>query len=239
MPIAIVDGRVSDACERGLMLRGFEVIKTAKNNSIGEAVSYHPDMLMFYHEGNLITSVYYAEYAESLFSDIRYLSRSAKVCFVDEIQDKKYPHDAIFNALVIGNKMFCKTDTVSKSVLEYAKNKRVEVVHVNQGYPACTVLAISDSSAITADEGMHEVLSNNGINVTLIENGDIHLPPYEYGFIGGAAGVYEDTVYFLGDVKKHRSYEKIRSACESCGKKIVSLSSEELIDLGRIIFLSE
>ena len=238
MPIAIVDGRISEKCERGLMIRGFEVIKTAKNNNIGEAVSYHPDMVMFYHGGTVITSVYYAEYAESLFSDIRYLSNDAKICFVDERQSEKYPRDAIFNALIIGNKAFCKTDTVSESVLEYVKSNGLDVVHVNQGYPACKVLPISERSAITADKGMYEVLSENGINVTLIDNGDIMLPPYEYGFIGGAAGIYGNTVYFLGDVTKHRSYEKIRSACESCGKKIVSLSSEELIDLGRIIFLS-
>ena len=84
---------------------------------------------------------------------------------------------------------------------------------------------------------MHDVLTKHGIRVTLIENGDVLLPPYEYGFIGGASGVFGDTVYFLGDVTKHRSYEKIRKACEGEGKDVVSLSDEGLIDLGRIIFL--
>lgn len=237
MPIAIVDGRISEACERGLMLRGFQIIKTVKNTDIGEAVSYHPDMLMFSHGNTVITSVYYAEYAESIFSDIRYFSADSKVRFVDEVQREKYPYDAIFNALVIGKRIFCKTDSVSEAVLEYAKCEGLEVVHVSQGYPACTVLAISESAAITADRGMCEVLSSSGIKVTLIENGDMLLPPYEYGFIGGAAGVFGDTVYFLGDVTKHRDYEKIRTACEGEGKRIVSLSSEGLIDLGRILFL--
>lgn len=238
MPIAIVDGRISDECERGLMLRGFKVIKTEKNKSIGEAVCYHPDMLTFVDGNTVITSVYYAEYAESLFSDIRYYSKDARITFIDEMQSEKYPHDAIFNALVIGKRIFCKSDTISKAVLEHAKERGLEIVHVNQGYPACTVLPISDDAAITADKCMCEALTRHGISVTLIEDGDILLPPYEYGFIGGAAGVFGNDVYFLGDVTKHRSYEKIREACEAVGKRIVSLSGEGLTDLGRILFLS-
>ena len=238
MSIAIVDGRISEACERGLLKFGFKVVKTEKNGYIGEAVSYHPDMLLFVHEGTVISSVYYAENAECFFSDIRCASENARLCFVDEWQSEKYPSDAIFNALVIGNKLFCKTDTVSGAVLEYARKKDMEVVHVNQGYPACTTLPISENAAITADKGIYDVLEKNGISVTLIENGDILLPPYEYGFIGGAAGVHKDRIFFLGDVTKHRSYEKIRMACEACKKEIVSLSDEKLVDLGRIFFLS-
>lgn len=237
MPVAIVDGRISDACERGLALRGFNIIKTEKNESVGDAISYHPDIAMFVADEVVITSVYYAEYSESVFSDIRYYTNNTKIRFVDEKQDKKYPYDAIFNALVIGKKMFCKTDTVSPAVLEYAREKSYEIIHVNQGYPACTVLPLSDSAAITSDKGMAKVLSSHGIKVTLIEDGDIALPPHEYGFIGGAAGVYLDTVYFLGDVTSHRSYEKIREACDAENKKIVSLSPDKLADLGRIIFL--
>ena len=71
----------------------------------------------------------------------------------------------------------------------------------------------------------------------IIENGDISLPPYEYGFIGGAAGVYKNEVYFLGDISLHRSAKKICDAIRAEGFEPVSLSSEPLSDLGRILFI--
>ena len=237
MPCAIVDGRISVECERALIHRGFNVIKTQKNKYVGDAVSYHPDIVAFFDGNTVITSVYYAEDAEALFSDIRYCSPMVKIRFVDEMQNEKYPRDAIFNALVMGKRIFCKTDTVSPAVLEYARYCGLEVVHVNQGYPACTTLALSDEAAITADRGMADIMIRCGIRVTLIENGDILLPPHEYGFIGGTAGVYNGAVYFLGDVTTHRSYKKIIEAVEAEGLGAVSLSGDMLSDLGRIIFL--
>ena len=76
-----------------------------------------------------------------------------------------------------------------------------------------------------------------GINVTLIENGDIQLYPYEYGFIGGAAGVYKNEVYFLGDPATHRDSKKIHDAIINEGFIPIALSDEPLTDLGRILFI--
>ena len=109
-------------------------------------------------------------------------------------------------------------------------------VNVKQGYPACTALAFGNS-AITADRGMMAALTSREIKTTLISTADISLPPYEYGFIGGAAGVYKNEVYFLGDVHAHRDSEVIRQAITEAGYLPVSLSDEPLADLGRIIFI--
>jgi hypothetical protein len=111
-----------------------------------------------------------------------------------------------------------------------------EIINVNQGYPACTVLKLSDSLAITADMGMKKALEKNGIEVYLIENGEISLPPYKYGFIGGCAGIHEDKIYFLGDPSLHPSYEIIKTGASKAGLEIVSLSDEKLSDLGGIMF---
>ncbi len=237
LPCAIVDGRISYECESTLIRYGYNVIKTQKNSKIGDALAYHPDMLMFSHKNRIITSVYYAEEAECLFSDLRYNSPSVSISFADEVQSAGYPKDAIYNALVVGNRLFCKTDSVSETVLNYARETGLDVIHVNQGYPACTVLPLSDRAAITADEGMARVLCASGIKVTLIQNGDISLPPHEYGFIGGAAGIHGGRVYFLGDISTHRDCRKIVTACRECGLDVISLGSGALADLGRIIFV--
>ena len=93
------------------------------------------------------------------------------------------------------------------------------------------------NNAITGDEGMARALTSVGIKVTLISNGDISLPPYDYGFIGGTAGVLGNTVYFLGNPMLYRDGDKIVKAITEAGYKFEALSDEPLSDLGRIIFI--
>lgn len=234
--ICLVDERISEKCERALLIRGARIIKIPPSDKIPAPMASHPDMLLFLHKNEMIAGVEYCERYPYIFSDIRELSPSTRISFTEDEPCGDYPRDAIFNALVVGNLMFIKADTASEAVISYAESAGLTVIPTKQGYPACTVLAFGNS-AITADEGMARLLRTHGIKVTLIENGDISLLPYEYGFIGGAAGVYKNEVYFLGDIGLHRSAKEICDAIRAEGFKPVSLSSEPLSDLGRILFI--
>lgn len=237
MALAIVDSRISEKTSRRLEILGFNTIKLPPSISLSEPIASHPDMLMFLHNNTLITSCTYCDEAAFVFSDIREYSPDTKIVFADEEFSPKYPNDAIYNALVIGNRLFCKSDTVSRTVLEYAKAANLKIHSTKQGYPACTTLALGDKHAITADPGMAKVMSDAKIEVLLIENGGISLPPYEYGFIGGCAGVYKNTVYFIGNPASLPSSKKIISFCKTAGFEVTPLSDEPLSDLGRILFI--
>lgn len=237
MKLAIVDGRMPEKMKRTLLCRGFYLIETAAYDALPTPTSAHPDMLMFFHGNTLISSADYCEKAPYIFEDISRHVPNLKLIFTDDKPSKSYPNDTVFNALVMGNRLFAKERSVSKEILKYAALCGLETVNVSQGYPACTVLAVNEDNAITADRGMKATLSRNGISVTLIENGDISLPPYEYGFIGGAAGVFGNDIYFMGEIRRHRDYEKISKALKNLGFNLVSLSDGELLDLGRIIFI--
>ncbi len=237
MRIALTDTRISPKCERALEIRGFHVIKMPPIPTLPAAMASHPDMLLAYIDGTILTSAEYCDSAAYVFCEIRELLPRIKIRFLDTTQENGYPYDAVYNVLTVGKKMFCRTKTVAKEILDFAKDVGYEIIDVKQGYPACTTLAISESCAITADGGMCKALCESGISVVTIENGNISLPPYEYGFIGGAAGVYKDKAYFLGNLDLHPSASIIKEACASAGITPISLSDEELADLGRIIFL--
>ena len=237
MKIAIVDERISDACACSLEKYGFWLIRIKKYSRLGEGVYSHPDMIMFAHGKTIITSADYCEEYPYIFSDIREFLPEVSITFTSDIQGHDYPRDAIFNALTVENKIFLKADSISPSVIDYAKKASLKQVNVRLGYPACSVLSFGNS-AITADEGMARALENEGVNVTLLRAGGISLPPFEYGFIGGACGVFEDRVYFLGDYKTHPDKDLIEKAIKEENYTPVSLSSEPLCDLGRIIFLA-
>lgn len=236
--IAIVDSRISEAQERRLTLAGFRVITLPPFSKLSAPVASHTDMLIHRIGNEYISFADYCEEASYVFSDISlYLvPLGARMTFTADEVSSEYPCDARLNALHMDNKLFCKADSISPRLLEAARERGVEVISTKQGYPACTVLKLSEHAAITADRGMADVLTRHGINVTLIENGDIALEPYEYGFIGGAGGVYDGVLYLFGDPKTHRSYEKIKAAADTAGLSILPLSGGPLCDLGGILF---
>ena len=236
MKTIIVDQRISAKCERALIKEGFMLIKLAADSDLGEAVASHPDTLLFYSDGEIITTADYCDKAAYLFSDIREYAPGIKISFTDDKRSSKYPEDCILNALVIGKRIYCKEDTISTAIKEYASRKGYSIINTKQGYPTCNVLHFGNS-AITSDKGLATLLQDNQIKVTLIRPGYISLPPYEYGFIGGASGVVGNKVYFFGDISKHPDCDIIFDAIKSEGYTPISLSNEPLVDFGGIIAL--
>jgi len=229
----LVDERISDACLSELECRGFKVIKLPKMQSLPSPISSHTDILSFKLKDKIFFS---KEYFDEFF-DVLSPLHAENIVKTDESQGVNYPLDAIFNGLVMRNILFCKADTFSKEILSYANILGIKTVSVKQGYPACTVLKISENAAITADKGMAKALRNENISVLEIENGGVLLPPYEYGFIGGAGALHGDAVYFFGDIEKHPDAEKILAFIKKHGKLAISLSQEVLHDLGGMIFV--
>lgn len=236
--IAIVDSRISHEAERKLMLSGYRVLTLPPFSKLSEAVASHPDMLIKRIGNEYISYADYCEEASYVFSDLSLMSRGADVRFsftADEVAPT-YPSDVGLNALEIGGKLFCRTDSASELMLKSAKTNGLEIVNVKQGYPACTVLKLNEEAAITSDKGMARALEEHGIRVTLIEPGDISLPPHEYGFIGGAGEGDGGKLFFFGDPLTHRDGDKIIEAAEKEGLRVIALSGGMLSDLGGILF---
>ena len=233
--IATVSELIPPECERALMLRGFRVVTLPPAGRMSEAVDAHADMLIARLGSDYVTTADYCERAGCSISEI-YDAVHPRFHFTSDEHGREYPRDVILNCLVMGDRVFARLASLSPYLKELAKERGYELVDVNQGYPACTVLKLSDGAAITADDGMARVLGEHGIRVYRIANGGIALPPHEYGFIGGAAGVWDGVVYFLGDISCHPSYTAILEALKSEGMSHVSLSREIPVDLGGILF---
>ncbi len=236
MKTVIVNERISHSCERALMLEGYRMLKLPRDSRLGEAVCSHPDTVLFYANGEIITTAEYCDDVAFFFSDLREFCPEIKISFTADERSSPYPNDCIMNALVIGDKIFAKADTLSEKIKEFANKHGYTLVHTNQGYPACTVLTFGNS-AITADRGMATALEREGVEVTLIREGSILLDGCDYGFIGGASGVVDNKVYFFGDISAHPDGELICDTARRAGFVPILLSDEPLRDLGGMIFL--
>ena len=237
--IAIVDSRISPEEERRLLILGYRVLTLPPFSRLSSAVASHVDMLLTKIGDDYISYADYCEEASYIFSDLSLMLKGsgARFTFTADEVAPDYPRDVGLNALRMGNKLFCRVASASETLLATAKKYALEIVDVKQGYPACTVLKLNDGAAITADRGMAAILEKHGTRVTLIEQGEISLPPHEYGFIGGAGEVDGDKLYFFGNPKTHRDGDKIISAAEAEGLTVVPLSAAPLSDRGGILFI--
>ena len=234
--ISLVGNLIRKDEAEALEALGYFVIKIPPSPVLPHPMCTHTDMLVFIGFGCLFTHRSYYDQNHELIDKI---CNEGRLCAV--ISDEKlgvgYPCDVLFNAVCIGNKLICNPKYISKHILEKAQNSGCEVICVRQGYTKCSTCVISDNAIITADRGIHEMATRHGIDSLLIESGYISLPPYEYGFIGGASGSYDDKIYFCGDIKKHPSSKEILEFLKKHNKDAVSLSEGELLDIGSILFI--
>ena len=173
-----------------------------KNKSLPNAVASHVDMNLCVIDDTVFLPR--ENDVADLFSKFGY-----KVKFIRETLKNKYPYDVALNCKAIGKTVILNRETVSKDILEYCENEGKKIINVPQGYAACSTLALSETEFVTSDKGIYNELIKYGFNPLLIKEGYIEIDEYDYGFIGGASGFYDDTLYFFGDITAHPDYQKI------------------------------
>lgn len=235
MTYAVLSSRAPAECVNNLKALGYTTLLLPSFKRLSFPVDTHADMLFFSYKDQIVTHKEYLNTAKSIF-DI--LEESCKINIIQSDHDvkSKYPFDIAFNAIAAGNHLYTNEKHTSAEIIKAANSEGLSISSVKQGYAACSTLLLRDSHVITADVSLAKKFRENGLEVILISNGSISLPPYDYGFIGGASGVFEDTVYFAGDIESHPDRYAILNAVSKCKMKHISLSKEKLCDIGGIKF---
>ena len=234
--IAIVDQRVSISMKKALAELGFSVIPLPPFSRLSKPVASHPDMLIFPFEDRLFVHKSYYKEAKGVIDEIVSASGLSLALAETDISPA-YPNDVALNLFCVGKSLIGKIVVLPKEVLEYARSKGYRVINTKQGYAKCSSIVLGENAVITADPSIEEAATMAGSEVLRISEGGVLLPPYPYGFLGGASGCTKDTVYFCGDIEKHPDAEKISAFCQKNGYRAVSLSREPLTDMGSILFL--
>ena len=234
-PLCIVGEGLSEDCRRRLRELGFRLFIMPPYDRLGSGVRTHADlMLLPLGDRFFIYSELARQYPELI-------AEAEELGFETAEQSghpsEHYPDDIALNCLAVGRYIFCRKDCVSRQVLEYAERCGYTAVNTRQGYARCTACPVSDRGIITADPSVRTAALSVGLDVLEITVGGVLLPCYDYGFIGGACGVYRDKLYFAGDLSKHPDGERIEKFCRSLGVEAVSLSDEPLTDVGSMFFV--
>jgi hypothetical protein len=194
------------------------------------AVSGHPDVFFCRVNGSLVAAPNVPEHTRKIL-------RENGVPFVEGETPvgAKYPATARYNAVSTDRYLlhnFRYTDPVITRLGE-----DLDLVHLSQGYARCNLLPLSNGSFITSDGGIAKVLTNFKIPVLRVNPDGILLPGFSHGFIGGAAGMLADTVFFIGSLDHYADGAAVRNFLESNGHRHVELYDGPLFDGGSLMFL--
>ncbi len=217
---------------------GFELLFLPREERLAAPIRSHADTLMFVCKNHIFCEREYIKNpsAAHIFKKLALYGYTVHGCETTLFCD--YPKDIAFNAFVLGGRLYANSAFSAKEILDYAFMNDVAIQNLRQGYAKCSTLVLGERAIISADGGIVGAAKQNGIPALQIENSpdSIVLNGYNCGFIGGASGVFEDTVYFTGDISKHPCGEKIADFCKLYNFSVCSLTDEILCDIGGIIF---
>lgn len=159
-----------------------------------------------------------------------------------------YPGNIIYNAVCTGKYFIHNLKHTDPELMEAAEKWHLEnypeappltAVNVPQGYTRCCCLPVDDNSFITSDEGIANAMGDSDADILLIQKGNILLPGFDYGFIGGCGGHLmqkgQRIIIFNGNLENHPDFKKITAFIKDRDIDIVYFKDYPLTDIGSIL----
>ena len=237
MTVAVVDNRISEKIGAALLNYADLLLPLPPHPSLPYPVASHPDMLLWQYGKTIITYEDYLPIAKNVFKTLEDIGY--KILTASQSPTDKYPFDVRLNCAVVGRNVICNEKYADSRVLDTVYRNKLKLIHANQGYAKCSTLPISETALITADVSIYNSTKKASLDALLITQGNVRLDGYDTGFIGGATGVLNNTVFFCGDVSLHPDGDKIVNFCSSYNKNAVCLSNQLLYDYGTVFFFED
>ncbi len=234
--LAIVDGRIAKSLEKGLLDNKIHIIKTKAHPSLYASVAFHPDMF-FQHLGH--RTIVYAPGTD--VSTLHELEENGFCLIKGDCEiTSRYPGNISYNVARIGRYAFHNTRYTDKVLRDRFFKNDVELIHVNQGYAKCAISVVDENSFITMDRGVARIAEKKGFDVLVIEEKNILLPGLDNGFIGGSTGLLDRKKWAIaGDIRALSSFCEIMDFLNNKGIEIISLSNEQVVDIGSLLPIVE
>jgi len=194
------------------------------------AIANHPDIFMCQINNRLLL-------APNTPKEYKYLLRSYNIEFTEgnQLVGEKYPETAYYNAVITSNYLIHNLNATDNKILDACDS--LNAINVKQAYTRCNLLPLKNDSFITSDMGIYNALVLKKLNVLLVNPQGIILPGFEYGFFGGACGVYKNSIFITGSLGKFIDGEKVARFLVTLGYEIIELYDGPLFDCGSLILL--
>ena len=233
-----ITGANHETCLKIEKCTGKKVAKSYQNPNITDSISAHADLSICHVIDNIyVCSEESYEYYQKLIDGINLIKGKIN-------PHSPYPFDVAYNVLTIQKIAFLNKKYTDEILQQQLNLAGFQLIHVAQGYAACTALAIGENAVITADRGIAKACINIGLDVLYVESEpNIKLDSFPYGFIGGSAGgivteknmIDEKYIMFTGNIYTLQNYAQILKFLEKYNCKAICLNSNVLHDVGGIL----
>lgn len=236
-PLFLIGESASDDIIKNAEALGFKIVTLPSDSRLPAPTASHADMLLFLIDTKIFCNEIYFKNNQNVFACIKEYGYDVIPC--DFEVKSLYPHDVALNQALIGKYVVGKQDSCAKEIIKYVSENTYSYLAIKQGYAKCSTLILNKKAIVTADDSIISIAKDLDIDVLKIRNAstEIRLDGYDYGFIGGASAVYENNVYFFGNIELHQNGAQIQDFCKKHGFNVVSMSKEPLYDLGGAFIL--
>jgi len=226
---ALIDPGLSPKAVNKLKQLDIEPLPVPCTHLVDTPISGHPDIQVFLHRN---TAFVHPEIDRSFLKILgRYCDIKTGLTHLAD----SYPHDVGYNIAVTGDFAFHKKNATDPVIKEYLLKNNILIIDVKQGYSKCSTLIVNEQSIITADKSIHNEALRNRFDSLLISPGYIDLPGYKYGFIGGATGIFSNSIVITGNIDHHPDRDNIYRFIEDRCMTIKLLSDEPASDTGSLL----
>lgn len=215
--------------------KGIEVAPVPPSPWLPDPVASHGDMqLRTLGGGKALVARGSSRLKEHLFQ------KGIEVLETANYPGKAYPQDIFLNYLILDGFCCGHKGGMARELWTHCLETGLEMIAVAQGYARCSVAVAGRNLAITADRTLHQILSQRRVHTLLIDPGDISLPGYDTGFIGGCCGLIDRSLLaFTGSLEGYSQGPAIQRFLHDHGVKCCSLTDGPMADVGGIIPLME
>lgn len=227
--LIIIDAKLPEEVINRLRQFG-EIFCLESYDIVYDSISGHPDIFMCQMHDLVIL-------APNSPLDLIQTLKKHRIPFLKakEKLGNKYPETVMYNAVSTAGFIIHKKNYSASCILKQKANKKF--ISVSQAYTRCNLLALADESFITSDRGIEKTLLDENMEVHYFSSIDVMLNGQEHGFLPGALGILDNTVFVLGSLKHYSEGKRLKELLESKNLQLEELYNGALIDGGGIFFL--
>jgi hypothetical protein len=196
-----------------------------------KTIRSHPDIYFFQiSERELI-------HAPSVPIEILKCLKDFGVKLIEGLEDPgaTYPFTSRYNFLRMGQYIIGNFKYSDPVIIDEIDERGLKKIEVNQGYARCSIMKLSENSALTTDDIICSKMLESGISALKVSAKTIKLKGEKQGFIGGASGYIGGMESFLiGDLDKLDGGEKVREFIRKNNHKVLELKGREILDIGTV-----
>ena len=225
---AIIDARAPQQAIENLQMH-CDVFLFQSRNITYDAISGHPDIFLFQGTNALIVAPNAPQYFLHFLQ-----SKRLSVTIGETPVGKELADSTAYNCIETKTHFFHKQGYTDKSILQ---NLNKPLIQLPQAYTRCSMFALNQQAFFTSDKGIESVLVREGFDCFYVNPSTIALPPYKHGFIGGCLGLWNNTLFVIGNLDTIENNTALRCFIQQQSIEIIELSDGSLYDGGGIFFV--